>query len=1615
MSRRTKLVRNIAIVLAGVFAAIILAAVVVVRTDGFRNWVKQKIIAAAGEGTGGKVEIGSFSIDWRNLRAVATDFVIHGNEPAGSPPYLRARRAQVDLRLFTGPKHIPGVAYLGLDKPEMHVVVLPDGRTNIPTPARKSTSNETALETVVDLAVSHFELTNGQFTFNSQKQPLDVRGNNLRVQLWYDGIKQSYQGHVSLEPLYVLSGRNTPVRFAIALPVVLERDRIEFQNARITTAASDIRMDGSVNDLRKPQMSVRVGGHLALADLKNASLLPPDLDLRNAPSKMDLAANVTLTDTLIEVAGLRCAIGNSSLEASGKLKDPAGKASLQFETRLAVGEVGRWVRSAARPEGTVALKGTAKLDANNNYEVSGHLDAKNLSFQAGERRIRDINLVSEVRLDPHRVAANGIHLTAMGAEIAADASLEDMARYRIKGNLRSLDLAAAVSALGQQGLTYDGTVTGGIEAEGDLKTPGTKSIQANAQLSVAPGRRGVPVSGRLYAGYSGATDNVTVTGSYIALPHTRLSVSGSIGSRLDVALASRDLNDLQPLIMDKRVPIALDGGQASFQGAITGSLSAPRITGHLAMDRFLVEGRRIDTLEADLTGSDSRAAVSNGRMARSTMQARFAAAAGLNHWKPAPNQPISAEASIQNGDLADILALLGKGGPGFSGDLSAEARVDGTMGNPRGSASLRVSNGKIRSEPFDTLQVQVNMADQRITIPSASITAGAARAGLTAEFQHPRDSLSTGQLYARLQTNQVNLAQVGTLQKDHSNTAGLVEINAEVAANLTEANGGEDGGFLLTRVTADASARGLRFEGQAYGDFSVTARTNGQALDYTVNSDFAGSNIQVKGNTLLARGYPTNAGAEIRHLPVDRLLTLARRQDIPAKGDLSATLHFSGSMDNPEGSLDLDLANAVLYDEPLDRVRAKMTYGSKRIDLSQFEMVAGSGRLEAAAQYDHVPGNLESGNLEFHVNSSAIDLARIRAIQRARPGTGGSLQVALKGAAMVGQSGAPVRFRDLDAKLAATRITRQRQAFGDLTLTANTTGGMLKFALDSNLAGTSIRGNGTAQLGGEYPVNAQVTFSNVAWTRLRALLGPSTVGQPNFEGLADGQVAVNGPVGKVEDLRGSIRLTRLELSALQEPAGARKPIAIQNEGPIVATLDRGAARIESLHLAGPETDLRVSGELLLPAQTMNLSINANANLAVLGQFNRNMVSSGEIVLETKVRGSVGKPLVNGRLDLRNASVNYSEIANGISNANGTVLFNGNSASVRNLTAESGGGKITLGGFLSYAEMLRFGLRANASNVRVRVQPGVSVVANADVRLTGKPESSVVSGTATIEQLIYAPQSDFGSILSRSADPVKSPEAASPLLDNMKLDVQVRTSSAMSVQASMAQNLQADANLRIGGTASQPGMLGRVSVSDGQLVFFGSTYTINSGTISFYNPVRIEPVLNMSLETQAKGVDVVLNVTGPVDNMKLSYTSDPPLQFQEIVNLLASGKTPTSDPTLLAKQPSEPKQSVGQMGESALLSKALTDPVATRLQRVFGVSQLKIDPTFASGSDVPQARFTLQQRVSSAITFTYITSINDPNGQIVRVEWAVNPQWSALATRDQNGMVSLRFLYKKQFR
>jgi translocation and assembly module TamB len=624
------------------------------------------------------------------------------------------------------------------------------------------------------------------------------------------------------------------------------------------------------------------------------------------------------------------------------------------------------------------------------------------------------------------------------------------------------------------------------------------------------------------------------------------------------------------------------------------------------------------------------------------------------------------------------------------------------------------------------------------------------------------------------------------------------------------------------------------------------------------------------------------------------------------------------------------------------------------------------------------------------------------------------VEIAADGTAQIQEAEPRVQLQNANADVKASGVSIQGKNFGDATLTANTAGGRMNFALDSNLAMAAIHGRGSATLTGDYPIDGQVTFSNVALSHIQQLLGPEYSQSSSFEAVADGQVTARGPLMKTDQLTAGLQVTRLQLSAISGGFRPANGVLLQNQGPIAVALERGVVRIQSAHLTGPQSDFEASGMVPLRGQPMDVNLKGNVNLALLKSFSQDVESSGNIVLATTVRGTLSQPLINGQAEVHDGALNYGNVPNGIANANGVIQFNGNTVTVRNLTAESGGGKLTLGGFLALRNGVRFGLRANGSNVRMRMQ-GVSVVTDSNINLTGTPESSTISGTVTIIRVNYAPTADLGSILSGAAPPVQSASTPSPLLDNMKLDVQVRTTTATEVQSSLAENLQADADLRIRGTVTRPGMLGRVTFNEGQLAFFGSTYTVNSGTVGFFNPLRIAPVLDLNLETQAKGVDVTLRVSGPIDNLTLSYTSDPPLQFQEIVSLLAAGKTPTSDPTLLANAPSQPPQSFQQMGESAILSKALVDPVANRLQRVFGVTQLKIDPTFTSGSELPQAQLTLQQRVATNITFTYVTALNNPNAQTIRIEMTLNPQWSAMATRDENGIFSINLLYKRQLR
>ena len=96
------------------------------------------------------------------------------------------------------------------------------------------------------------------------------------------------------------------------------------------------------------------------------------------------------------------------------------------------------------------------------------------------------------------------------------------------------------------------------------------------------------------------------------------------------------------------------------------------------------------------------------------------------------------------------------------------------------------------------------------------------------------------------------------------------------------------------------------------------------------------------------------------------------------------------------------------------------------------------------------------------------------------------------------------------------------------------------------------------------------------------------------------------------------------------------------------------------------------------------------------------------------------PSLNGKIEFQGVNIAVDGIPNGLSNMNGTLVFNEDRLNVQSLTATTGGGQLNIGGFLTYRNGLFADLTATGDVVRVRLY-GLSATANAKLRLQGGPQ------------------------------------------------------------------------------------------------------------------------------------------------------------------------------------------------------------------------------------------------------------------------------------------------------
>ncbi len=124
--------------------------------------------------------------------------------------------------------------------------------------------------------------------------------------------------------------------------------------------------------------------------------------------------------------------------------------------------------------------------------------------------------------------------------------------------------------------------------------------------------------------------------------------------------------------------------------------------------------------------------------------------------------------------------------------------------------------------------------------------------------------------------------------------------------------------------------------------------------------------------------------------------------------------------------------------------------------------------------------------------------------------------------------------------------------------------------------------------------------------------------------------------------------------------------------------------------------------------------------------------------------------------------------------------------------------------------------------------------DSNLALTGQYDNASLHGQVNVEQLSFTSNFDLVSFAGQFGGGETALPPTGGISENLHLDVSVQTPSGLNL-SSRDLSIAGSADLRVRGSAAEPVMLGRVNLNDGDLIFYGNRYLVQSSTIDFRNP------------------------------------------------------------------------------------------------------------------------------------------------------------------------------------
>jgi len=556
--------------------------------------------------------------------------------------------------------------------------------------------------------------------------------------------------------------------------------------------------------------------------------------------------------------------------------------------------------------------------------------------------------------------------------------------------------------------------------------------------------------------------------------------------------------------------------------------------------------------------------------------------------------------------------------------------------------------------------------------------------------------------------------------------------------------------------------------------------------------------------------------------------------------------------------------------------------------------------------------------------------------------------------------------------------------------------------------------NMTARISGIEPMNIameiQMETKDIAGSAYfdKIDLNPffKLAGYEEIAGTLDGRIELAGNITSIETIQARININ--ELVTLWED---NEFLRTENQ---IISLNNGFVSFSDVKfslLKEGFMDLKGGADI---NGLINLTANARIPISIIEPFLDDVYDGeGYIVCTATIGGNFENPDVRADITLDKIGLSTPFLSEKLRDASGRIQLAKDKVIIENISGRFDQGKFNIDGGLSLKNFKLSGSKINISGhaVPVTIPDEMDLLLNAEFFVTGSRDRSKVRGSITILDGVYFRDVNF-NLLSlvpkRSRSQELEPSSTHPeFFETMSLDIKVGYRNPFIIENNIS-FLEVKPDLHIKGSPNRLLMSGRASVDPGGVLKYqGREFEVTRGIIDFLNPYKIEPTLDIEGITTVREWTIFLNISGTPDNLSFALRSDPPEQNNDILYLLAFGKT-IRESSDKSKSTSTRQMIAAVMAEE--LGKNLKD--STVLDTV-EVGYTK-DSQNESGAE--EVKVTVGKELSRQVTIKYGVETRD--GQIVQrttSEYKFLENFLLEAYNDTKGDYGAGLRYRLEFR